>query len=151
MNIMAPNPGFKQQVAEFGEHALRGGAGGSLTSTTTVVLGIPRFKGRISNAYMSVGASGKDDANALSVELDVQINGTTAFTTKPKIEHVSGEASQHKTTLNDDDTGVTLGVLASAITYSPGDVITGIFTLVQTSSPTTEISNPAAVVELMPD
>lgn len=126
---------------------------GNLTATiTNYPMASPKTYGKIANVYLSVGASGKDDTNVLSVEGDVLINGESCFTTKPKIAHVSGEDSMHKTTALVGDTGVTMPVINMAANrYSPGDVITGSFTLVRTASPTTEISAPIMVVELDPD
>jgi hypothetical protein len=125
---------------------------GELTATVGgAPLGAPRFDGSIEDVWISVGASGKDDTNSLSVEADVRINGTSALTTKPKIAHVSGEASQQKTTKVSGDTGVTqVDLNESANTFSAGDVISYDLVLTRTASPTTEISNVALVVELLP-
>jgi hypothetical protein len=121
------------------------------TNVTGKPLGAVGMSGRVSNVWMSVGASGKDDAATLSLTVDVKINGTTCLTTKPIIAHVSGEASQQKTTKTSTDTGVTQTVLSSANTVADGDVITYDLTLTRTASPTTEMSNAAVVVEFEPD
>ena len=114
-------------------------------------LGAANVSGRISNVWMSVGASGKDDAETLSMTADVKINGTSCLTTAPIIAHVSGEASTNKTTKADDDTGVTQAAVdpdANDVSY--GDVITYDMTLTRTASPTTEMGTFAIAVEFEP-
>lgn len=146
-----PSPGFKQQVAGAAETPLIATISGEVTTSKNgVPVGAVRDAGLVKNVFMSVGASGKDDSNTLSLEADVQINGTTCLTTKPKIAHVSGEASQQKTTKDDSDTGITQAVMSTANAYSPGDVITVDWSLARTASPTTEIANAALVIELEP-
>lgn len=114
-------------------------------------MGAVRKGGRIREVFLSVGGSGKDDSNPLQISGDVLINGVSCLTTQPSIAHVSGEASQQKTTKVTGDTGITQAVInTSANTVSPGDVITCTFTLVRTASPTTEISNPIIVAEFEP-
>jgi hypothetical protein len=121
------------------------------TSSPGVPLGAMNGGGRISNVWLSVGASGKDDAATLGIEADVKINGTTCLSTKPKILHVSGEASQQKTTKITGDTGITQAVMSAlAKTYTAGDVITWDRTITRTASPTTEIANLVVVVEFEP-
>jgi len=121
------------------------------TSSPGVPLGAMNGGGRMSNVWLSIATSGKDDAQTLGVEADVKINGSTCLTTKPKILHVSGEASQQKTTKITGDTGITHAVMnASANTYTAGDVITWDRTITRTASPTTEIANLVVVVEFEP-
>lgn len=114
-------------------------------------IGAANVAGKISNVWLSVGASGKDDAQTLSVTADVKINGTSCLTTAPIIAHVSGEASTNKTTKDDADTGVTQCAMdpdANDVSY--GDVITCDMTLTRTASPTTEMGTLAIVVEFEP-
>ena len=146
-----PSPGFEQQVAASIEIPLTYHISGETTASKNgVPIGAPRKAGRIDNAYLSVGASGKDDSNTLSIEADVLVNGTTCLTTKPKIAHVSGEASTNKTTKEVGDTGITQAVMASDNDYSPGDSITANFTMTRTATPTTVMANISLVVELRP-
>jgi len=106
---------------------------------------------RISDSWLSVGASGKDDDDDLSLTGSVYINGVAALSTEPAIAHVSGEASQQKTTRVTGDTGITHAVVdTDNNTANPGDVITYDLTLVRTASPTTEMSSVSLVVELEP-
>ena len=94
-----PTQRFAQQVSDVAMPPLYGFVSGEITASQMGnTLGVARFDGAIVGVYGSVLASGKDDTNALSVEFDVKINGTSVLTTKPKIAHVSGEASQFKTT-----------------------------------------------------
>jgi len=121
------------------------------TSSPGIPIGAMNGGGRISDVWLSVGASGKDNTNALGVEADVKINGTSCLTTKPKILHVSGEASQQKTTKVTGDTGITQAVLnASANTYTAGDVITWDRLITYTATPTTKLANLVVVVEFEP-
>jgi len=146
-----PDPGFAQQCNQVVEPHIGAVFSGEFTTDRRgYPLGASKFAGRVSDVWLSVGASGKDDGDDLSVELDVKINGTTCLTTKPVIAHVSGEASSQKTTKESGDTGVTQAVVsASADDYAPGDLLTADVVITR-SSPTTEIANVAVVVELDP-
>ena len=149
-----PTQRFAQQVADVALPPLFGSLSGEVTvSVMGQPLGLARFDGAIVGVYASVLASGKDDTNDLNAEFDVKINGTTIFTTKPKIAHVSGEASQQKTTYPEAaDTGITDAVInASAAEFSTGDMIDWDFVLTRTASPTTEMSQPSIIVELRPN
>jgi hypothetical protein len=150
-NILKPSPNFKQQVAEYIEAPLRANLSGQLTTAKYYgILGTPRFSGRIANVVLSLGASGRDDTNALSLDADILINGTTALTTKPKISKVQAVASTHRTT-NSSGQGVIKAVMASTNSYNAGDLITYACTLTRTATPTTEMANAALVVELRPN
>lgn len=106
-----------------------------------VPLTSPDFDGYIQKVNVSLGASGKDDTNTLSVEVDVKVNTSTIFTTKPKIAHVSGEASQAKNTLSSGD-GITEAVYdRTATDFDAGDIIYADIDVTRTASPTTEMSN----------
>ena len=141
----------KQNAANI-QAPLVGVASGEFTITLRgVPLGAVNGGGRISNVWLSIATSGKDDTNTLSVAADVKINGTSCLTTQPAIAHVSGEASQQKTTKVTGDTGITQAVMnSSANTYAAGDVITYDRIITRTASPTTELANWVLVVELEP-
>jgi hypothetical protein len=128
------------------------GYSGEITgSVNNQPLGAAVISGKISGISLSVEASGKDDTNTLSFDGDILINGTTCLTTKPVIAHVSGEASQQKTTMKTGDTGITQAVLDQAAnSISQGDVISCTFNLTRTASPTTEMQTPCVVVEFEP-
>jgi len=146
-----PNPGFAKQVNEVVEPTLKAVFSGEITNTIRgYPLGAAKYAGNVSDVWMSALASGKDDSNTLQVALDVKINGTTCLTTQPVIAHVSGEASTNKTTKESGDTGITQAALSSSKSYSPGDMFTCDLVLTRTSTPTTEMSNVAVVVDLEP-
>jgi hypothetical protein len=147
-----PDPNFGKLVAATEMQPDHGGVSGEVTASSGGLnLGTARYAGKILNVGLSVLASGKDDSNDLYVEADVLINGVSALTTKPRIAHVSGEASSQKTTLETGDTGITQCVVnAAACEFAVGDVIQWNMLLTRTASPTTEISNPAIVVEVEP-
>jgi len=74
------------------------------------------------------------------------------LSTVPSICHISGEASQAKTTKVTGDTGIIQAVIdEDANTFSPGDIFTvEIIGIKRTSTPTTEIANIVIVVEVEP-
>lgn len=147
-----PSPGLMRQIAANAMVPLMDTYSGEITANVEAKpLGAAILGGRISEVFLSVEASGKDDSNTLSIEGDVFINGTTCFGTKPKIAHVSGEVSQQKTTAVTGDTGITQSVMdPDANSFSIGDVISYDFNMVRTASPTTEIQDPVIVVKLEP-
>ena len=115
-------------------------------------LGAAQMSGRVSDAWLSVRQSGKDDSSALNFSGEVSINGTSCMSTVPTIGHVSGEASQQKTTRITGDTGIVQAVIDyDNNTFTAGDVLTWNLTLSRTASPTTEISEPVMVVVLEPE
>ena len=147
-----PSIGARKQWAANNSVAMMATISGEFTASKPgMPLGAANVAGRISNVWLSVGASGKDDTNTLSLTADVKINGTSCITTAPIIAHVSGEASTNKTTKADDDTGVTQCVVdpdANDVSY--GDVITYDMTITRTASPTTEMGTFAIAVEFEP-
>jgi len=146
-----PNAQFTAQVNAAAFNPLQASYSGELVATQTVPLGAAKKPGRLSDFWLSANASGKDDNSALQVSGEVYINSVSALTTRPSIEHVSGEASQNKTTKVTGDTGITQAVIdQDANTVAPGDMITAVLTVVRTATPATEMSNLAIVVELQP-
>ena len=120
-------------------------------SRSRAVMGAARSAGIVTDAWISVYGCGRDDSNNLSGEVDVKINGTTIFTTTPKIAGNNGSASAQKTTKVAGDGGIVEGVINTAArSFSAGDVFTFDFTLTRTASPTTEMNNLVVVVELEP-
>jgi len=144
---------FPKMVSDVSEpSAVLMGSGQFTANIMGYPIASPKTSGKIAGIYLSVGGSGRDDSNPLSVEGDVFINGVSCLTTKPKIEGENGSAAAQKTTVITGDDGITQAVINEAAnTYTPGDVITGDLALVRTSSPTTEINTPIMVVELEPD
>ena len=148
-----PNPAFRGQVSMHGESPMSSAVSGEITTNKGgTPLGSPRMAGRVADAYLSINASGKDDTNSLALELDVKINDVSIFTQKPKITHVSGEASAQKSTKISGEAGITSAVIDSDYnSYDPGDVLTYTLTITRTASPTTEMANAVVVAELEPD
>ena len=147
-----PSPGFKQQLAANDHSPMLATFSGEISASAPGrLLGASNVGGKVSDVWLSVGESGKDDSATLSMTVDVMINGTSCLTTTPVIAHVSGEASTNKTTKVSGDTGVTLRVLDSDNNdVSPGDVLTYDITLTRTASPTTEMNAVAVAVEFEP-
>jgi hypothetical protein len=141
----------KQNAANFGGPYVDTYSGQITATQRGKPLGAIGVGGRVSNVWLSCLASGKDDGNTLSIAADVKINGTTCLTTQPAIAHVSGEASQQKTTKITGDTGITQASMSSSNTVTAGDVLTYDLVLTRTATPTTEISNVVIVVELEPE
>lgn len=146
------DPSFPQMIAMTAEVPLSANYSGQMTADKLgVLIGSPRFAGRVYDIMLSVGTSGKDDTNPLSIAADVKINGTSICTTNPKISHISGEASQQKSTRQSgEDTGITPAVISDN-DYNAGDVFTVDWDVTRTSSPTTEMANATLVISLRPD
>jgi hypothetical protein len=147
-----PSPAFKQLIAANDPSPMMATFSGEISASAPGrMLGAANVGGKVSDVWLSVGASGKDDSNTLSLAVDVKINGTSCLTTQPAIAHVSGEASASKTTKATGDTGITQRVLdPDNNDVSLGDVFTYDLTLTRTASPTTEMSAVAVVVEIEP-
>ena len=147
-----PSPEFSKQC----EFAIGQSFGACVSGEFTAnqhgtPIGAVKKAGKVANVFLSCIASGKDDTNTLSFTADVFINGTSCLTTQPVIAHVSGEASQSKTTKITGDTGITAAVMdQDSNSLNPGDVITYDLSLTRTASPTTEVNTPCVVVELEP-
>lgn len=150
--LPSPSVAFSHRVNEMITSPLRVDLSGEvIASIVTGNLGAVIDPSRIADVWLSVGASGKDDAQDLDISGEVYINNVTALSTRPTIAHVSGEASQQKTTRVTGDTGIIQAVVdTDANTANPGDSITYDLTLVRTATPTTEISSVSLVVELEP-
>ena len=148
-----PDPAFPQQVAEAVMPPFQDCLSGEITADAYGrPLGVARFAGRVADVVLSLGQCGRqDDASNLYAEADVFINGVTCISTKPKVEAYSGEASTSKSSIDGADSGTTEAVLATADSFSPGDHISWSLEITRDGSPTTEISNPCVMVELMPD
>ena len=123
---VSPTPKFNQYLAANVLPPMIGVLSGEITASVALApLGAVRTGCKISDVWISVNASGKDDTNVLGLSGEVYINGTTCLTTAPYIQHVSGEASTTKTTKTTGDTGITRRVINySANTCAPGDVLT---------------------------
>jgi len=119
-------------------------------SRTGVPMGALNLPCRVSDVWMSIGASGKHNTHAVSLTGDVKINGVSCLATQPVIAHVSGEASMQKTTKVTGDTGVTQSVLGTSNRVFPGDVVSCDFAVTRGGSLDIEMANAAIVVEFEP-
>ena len=144
-------PGWRGRVAANVFPPMLGSVSGEITANVTgTPLGAAKTSGTIKNVWFSLAGCGRDDSNAHSLALDVMINEVSCLTTKPAIAANNGSAAAQKTTVNALDTGVTQAVMASANSFSEGDVISYNLELTRTASPTTEMRNPCVVVEFDP-
>ena len=106
------NDQLAQRVVQY----LLPAANGDITADQTFHYIAP-FDGRfdsIADLFLQAANTGSDGTDALAMELDVQINGTTVFTTKPKLNGVltagvAGAADGADTRAT--GTGITVGVL----------------------------------------
>ena len=148
-----PTRDFRRQVANEVMVPFTDAVSGEFTSSGEVrTLGVANFAGKVTKTIVSVASSGKNDSSAPTLTVDVAINGTSIFTTKPVIAHVSGEVAQHKTTYTEaDDTGITAEVInQSACSFSIGDLLTWTAKYSGAASPTTKIKSIGIVVEVEP-
>jgi len=147
-----PSVAFFKQIGRDGVFPVQAVFSGEFTLNvkSAPLAAVPRGA-KVSNVWMSVGASGKDDDSSLQVSGEVYINGTSCLSIRPAIAHVSGEASQQKTTKVTGDTGIRQATIdTDADTLTDGDVLSYDLDLARTASPTTEITNVILVVELEP-
>lgn len=105
--------------------------------------------GTISAAGFTLGNTGADGTDALSLEMNVTINGVSIFTTKPKLlGGIGAAAAADGATTYVPGTGVTVGAInAAADNFVAGDIIRYLFTLVRTT-PEDEMDSLFAAIEL---
>jgi len=160
-HVPSPSVTFAAMVGEKGRQVLQEVFSGEIKASTGVrPLGAAYQEGVIKEVFLSVGASGKDDTNPLSLTATVYKNGSAVCTTDPIIAHVSGEASTNKNTKEvvdatgaAHDTGITQAVVTTVVATKVcaiGDLFSYKLTLTRTATPTTEMSNVAVVVVLDP-
>jgi hypothetical protein len=149
-----PSVHFDKQVSQADTLApLMGTVSGEVSANKPgLPLGVARSAGKVTAVVFSVLTAGKRDTDCPSGEVDVMINGTSVLTTKPSIRHLSGEASQQKTTHPAAaDAGVTAAVIDhDNNTFSAGDVFTWNFAYSGNTSPNTKMNAPVVYVELVP-
>ena len=109
-----------------------------------VLLGVASGAGTIVKAGFITSERGIDNTDALSVELDIEIGGTTIFTTKPKITEKTGGAASSFVAGDDIQIGV---IDAAANDVVANDVIGLEWTLVRTT-PDTEANGLTVYVEI---
>ena len=126
-------------------------SGELIADRSRAVMGAARTSGLVTDAWISMNGCGRDDSNPLSGEVDIKINGTSIFDTKPCIRSNHGEAAAHKTTKISGDTEITQGdISVTAREFAAGDVFTFDLDVTRSATPTTEMNNLVVVVELEP-
>lgn len=109
-----------------------------VATITSKIVGIAPCAGDITFAGFTLGNTGTDASNALSMEGDWLINGVTVFSTKPVIAKNASDGAKSTTA----GTGVTVGVLnAAAVAVVAGDIITFVGTLTRTATPSDELDS----------
>lgn len=147
-----PNMAFAEQV-QAARESLAGCISGEMTLTRwNVPLEPAPFDGYITDVWLAVKGSGKDNTNPLKIAANVKINGVTCLTTQPYITHVSGEAATNKTSIDAVAGSIVEAVIdRDACAIAKGDIITWDAIITRTATPTTEINTPCIVVELESD
>jgi exosome complex RNA-binding protein Csl4 len=150
-----PHPDFRQMLADESSGTFFAFHSGEFTVPKELILGVARLPGRIKAVHASVGASGKRDSTDVpKLTVAVYINTRAVCKTNPAIAHVSGEASQQKTTFEESaDTGITNAVIGGYGTsgeFVPGDIIRAELQYSGNTSPTTKIKDIGVLVEVEP-
>lgn len=125
------------------------GQAGNITADTTHIVFVAPEAGRITNVVGSVQHNGVDATNALQMAFDVKKNGTSVASTVPVITKA---ATAGVNTTFTSGTGRTPAVIKTDGTQivAAGDVITVVFDITRTASPSTEIQGPSVLVEFEP-
>ena len=149
-HVNPPWAGFSQQATEFALQPLEGVINRDVTaSVTNRMLGIARCGGRIEDIVIGLAAGGVDNESAISLEVDIKIDGTSCCTTKPKISYVSGELDKAITT-NESGEGIIETIIDhDNKEFTDGSVFTYDATVVKTT-PDTEMSGLGIMVKLEP-
>lgn len=118
---------------------------GDLTaSVASKVIEVCQGAGTIIRAGIRLGNTGADGTDALSLQGDVKINGTSVFSTKPVIAKAAADAATSFGTA----TGVTPGQLdATKVTVAAGDVVTFEAALTRTT-PEDEMADLLGIVDI---
>lgn len=120
---------------------------GNFTADATYIVGPMAFAGRVKSAYFGLLENGADGTDPQNTEFDVQVNGTTIFSTLPKLDKTAGTG--HKTTY-DTGTGITNAVINNAAnTFAAGDYLSIVFNITRTT-PDTESAGPHGFVTVVP-
>lgn len=148
-----PHPDFRRMVADEVLPPFVGSISGEFNGTTTLMLGVARFPGKIKDVNLSLGESGYHASAGPNIAVDVRINGTSALGTKPEIAAPTSASVQVTTFTEAADTGVTNTVLTSTLanrTFAVGDVLTALVTYSGQASPTKKMADLFVIVECEP-
>lgn len=148
LGLMDPAPDFQGQVLESVKPFTYINSGEITATKHGIPVVAPDFKGQVEDVFIAVGGCGRDDSNALSIEADVKIGGTSVCSTKPKISGKNGAASTSRHSFASGE-GVVQGVVDEDNNgFDPGDMIMLNLDLTRTATPTTEIQNVIITVAL---
>lgn len=99
MKMFYPSVGFPKQVERavveksLSIQTFSYTNSGNLTgSVSGALIGTSAISGEVSDLVLSVGDQGRDDTDALSLEADLKLNGSSIMSTNPTVEGASGEA-----------------------------------------------------------
>ena len=119
-------------------------AGNITSSITSATLGFGHGAGAITMAGIQLAETGADGTDALTLEMDLKIGGTSVFTTKPKLACTAADGASTFVA----GTGITLGVIDTAHDdVVLGSLITCEAAIVRTT-PETEMANCTFYVEI---
>lgn len=128
---------------------LSGAADGNLAADDSYVFAAPFAGDIVDLPILSAGTNGVDSVDPLFTELDVLINGTSIFTTRPRLDKTAGAGQKDTATTG---TGITQGVLkaAASLVFAKGDLIKVTLDVTRTT-PDTEFADVAFCVFLDAD
>lgn len=142
-------PNFRNQVIDQGLKVSYTISGEITASKGGIPVYAPDFPGKVCDVHLCLANGGLDNTNPLSVEGDLKIDGTSVFSTKPKITYVSGEAADATSTF-DSGTGITSGVVdEDSNSFTAGQVLMLDIDVTRTASPGTEMNNLVVLVDLL--
>jgi len=150
--LVPPTVAFGHEVSAYDYSDLVSNHSGDLTATlTNVGMGVMKSAGKIRQVYFMLAAGDQEEDVALSVSVDVMINGTSVCTTDPSMTYASGEGSGRRSTLV---SGEWDGIVVADLdddnrTYTRNDTISYTATVVSTS-PDTEMQGFCVTVEREP-
>ena len=146
-----PSVDFRRQVADEVLGPFYGTISGEFAASRAgMPLAVTRHAGMIKSVHLSAYC-GYNSANEPTIEADVKINGTSVFTTKPKLAGDDSEAGYGTTFEEADFAGATQAVLdGDAIEFAAGDLLTWDLAYTGDSSPSVKTANPAIIVEVEP-
>jgi hypothetical protein len=119
-------------------------AGDQTSTIAAYVIGIATGAGTVTSAGFHCAEGGADGTDALTLEGDILINGTSVFSTKPARTKAAADGLGTWVAA----TGITVGVLdATKVTVALGDVVTFVGTLDRTT-PEDEVADVTAFCEI---
>ena len=111
-------------------------AGDITANIAATPIAVAPYAGTIRQVRISLGNTGEDAANPLSIEVDVLKNGTSIFpsTTKPSLSKADADYA-------------TVVAVPDTVNFVEGDFFTYTATLTRTASPTDEMADLVVSIE----